>query len=85
MTKKTRSELQTKYKQQLQRIWNRYHIQPSITVEYLYMKQHNEKEALGMLTQEVQRSLIYNNSLAYTDYSAQVDYTIEKILKELKI
>lgn len=82
MTK--RNELQKKYNHTLQKIRNKYNIQPSITLEYIYMKQDNEQEALEMLTQEVQRSLLYNNALAYTDYSGRVDYTINNIINEIK-
>jgi len=84
MTKKTRKELQQKYEKKLKKIKNQHHIQPSITLEYIYMKQDDEKEALEMLTQEVQRSLLYNNALAYSDYSGRVENTIKNIINEIK-
>lgn len=83
MTKKTRSELEKEHHQKLEKIWNKHHVQPSITLEYIYMKQENEKEALEMLTLEVQRSLLYSNPLAYNDYSGKVDYIMQSIIKEL--
>lgn len=84
MQKKTRNELEKQYQKNVLRIWNKYHVQPSIVVEYLYMKQDNKDEALEMLTQEIQRSLLYNNSLNYSNYSQTVDKTITHILNELK-
>ena len=84
MEKKTRNDLEKEYQKNVLRIWNKYHIQPSIIVEYLYMKQDNEQEALEMLTQEIQRSLLYNNSLNYSDYSQTVDKTVIHILNELR-
>lgn len=84
MPLKTRNELEKQYQKNVLRIWNKHHIQPSITVEYLYMKQDNEKEALEMLTQEIQRSLLYNHKLNYGDYSSTVDRTVNQILSELK-
>lgn len=47
------------------------------------MKQDNEKEALEMLTQEIQRSLLYNNTLNYSNYSYTVEKTINQVLNEL--
>lgn len=82
--KKTREELRKQYETNIMKIWNKEHIPPSIVSEYLYMKQENEEEALQMLTQEVQRSLLYNNPLMYNDYSNTVDRTINQILNELK-
>ena len=84
MKRKTRNELENEYQKNILRIWNKHHIQPSIITEYLYMKQENEKEALEMLTQETQRSLLYNHPLRYNDYSQTVDNTIHQILNELR-
>lgn len=81
--KKTRTELKKQYQQNLQEIKHQYHIQPSIIIEYLYMQQDNKEEARQMLTQEIQRSLLYNNTLNYSNYSESVDKTITHILKEL--
>ena len=83
MDKKTRNEIEKQYQKNILRIYNKHHIQPSIIVEYLYMKQDNEDEALEMLTQEIQRSLLYNHTLAYTDYSSTVNETVHHILNEL--
>lgn len=82
--KKTRTELKNSYNDKLQTIKKEHHVQPSIVLEYLYMKQDNEKEALEMLTQEIQRSLLYSHSLSYSNYSETVDETISQILKELQ-
>ena len=84
MTRKTRNDLEKEYQKNILRIWNKHHVQPSITVEYLYMKQDNEDEALEMLTQEIQRSLLYNHTLSYSDYSLTVERTIRNILNELQ-
>ena len=80
---KTREELHKQYNTQITKIWNKHHLQPSITLEYIYMAQTNKKEATQMLTLEVQRSLIYNNNLSYNNYSDTVEQTIQDILKEL--
>ena len=82
--KKTREELRKEYETSIMKIWNKQHIPPTIISEYLYMKQQNESEALQMLTQEVQRSLLYNNPLKYNDYSQTVDNTITQILNQLE-
>lgn len=85
MIKKTRKELEREYHRNITKIWNKLHIQPSITLEYLYMKQDSEEEALEMLTQEIQRTLLYSNSLNYTDYSQSVDITVNRVMNELGI
>lgn len=83
MQRKTRNDIEMKYQKNILRIWNKHHIQPSIIVEYIYMKQDNEKEALEMLTQEIQRSLLYNNTLNYSNYSYTVEKTVNQVLNEL--
>lgn len=83
MPGKTRNELEKDYQKNLLRIYNKHHIPPSITLEYIYMKQDNEAEALEMLTQEIQRTLLYNHTLSYSDYSQTVEQTVKAVLNEL--
>lgn len=82
--KQTRTELKKQYNNQLQKIKHDHHIQPSIILEYLYMKQDNEEEALEMLEQEIQRTLLYSHTLSYHNYSETVTETINQILTELQ-
>jgi len=79
-----REELQKKYQKNILRIWKKHHIQPSIILEYLYMKQNDEQEALQMLTLEIQRSQIYNNTLSYSNFTDTINQTTQQVLQELK-
>ena len=81
---KTREELNKEYQKSIKNIWTKYHLQPSITLEYIYMKQDNEKEAREMLTLEVQRTLLYNHNLSYSNYSDTVENTIQQIIGEFQ-
>ena len=80
---KTREELQKQYQKNILRIWNKYHIQPTTTLEYIYMNQSNPKEAKQMLQLEIERTLLYQ-TINYNNYSDTVQNTMKKILNELK-
>ena len=81
---KTRTQLHKDYNKTIQQLWNTYHIQPSILIEYLYMNQENTQEATQMLRLEVQRALIYYNTLTYNNYTDTVEQTIQDIKQQLK-